>query len=401
MKNEVSKQKQNRKYYTFYKFIKGFFRMAFRLPFGIKKKDQLVLPDEPCLVLANHCCYIDPIIVGISIKQPVNFVITENLLRNKFMAWVFTKLLHCIPCAKGGQNAQTVFDIARELRAGHNVLMYPEGNMTYDGATAEIIPSTGKLLRSLKCAVVTMQVEGAYQLLPRWSKKFCFGKVTSHIVNVYEAGTFYRKPLEKILETINRDLYIEQPAGRRDATGLECFLFACPECGQLGQITTRGRELRCACGASWIFNKYGFLENACHNNNVAGTCENSDKGESVDNLLRPNGFSALYDWNAWQQDYIKQLAAGDHRLSYSVQNTELNLISKDHKVEKTDAGTFTMTREYISCGQTRFLLREVSHMDTRDKGVLLFSLRDSSYYSVTSKDIYPGLLFKTLFAAWT
>ncbi|MCD8299878.1 MAG: 1-acyl-sn-glycerol-3-phosphate acyltransferase [Clostridiales bacterium] len=430
MKKDNGMHQQNKRYYAFYKCMQGIFRVLFRLPFGIKKRDRIILPDEPCLVLANHCCYIDPIIVAISIKQPMSFVIAENLLRNKFMAWVFTKLLHCIPCAKGGQNAQTVFDIARELRTGHNVLMYPEGNMTYDGATDKAIPSTGKLIRSLKCTVVTMQVDGAYQLLPRWSRKFCFGQVRSHIVNVYETGYFYRKPVEEILDTINKDLYIEQPAREpadipitdvpgigtgvygnaekknipartynRGAAGLECFIFACPVCGKIGRIAAQGQKLRCGCGAGWIFTQYGFLENDVFEDVSLCNCPDADMGDPINKLLRPEGFSTLYEWNTWQQSYLGQLVAASREMTYSVPDTELCLITKDHRVEKKDAGTFTMTRDCVSCGDTSFPLSELSHMDTRDKGILLFSLHDGSYYEVVSKDIYPGLLFKTLFAA--
>ncbi len=47
---------------------------------GIREEDEVRLPAEPCLVVANHTCYFDPVIVAMCVDQPLCFVTGANLL---------------------------------------------------------------------------------------------------------------------------------------------------------------------------------------------------------------------------------------------------------------------------------------------------------------------------------
>ncbi len=70
-KDKDQQEKQTRGYYRFYHSLKPISRPIEWILFGLRKKYELALPEEPCLVLVNHTCYFAPVIVGICIKQTV------------------------------------------------------------------------------------------------------------------------------------------------------------------------------------------------------------------------------------------------------------------------------------------------------------------------------------------
>ena len=102
----------------------------------------------PYLLVSNHVTNWDPILVACSFPEQTYFVTSEHLLRaglgGKLVGWLQSP----IPRQKSGSAASTVLTMMRYLRRGMNVCVFPEGNRTWDGVTAEFLPSIGKLARS-------------------------------------------------------------------------------------------------------------------------------------------------------------------------------------------------------------------------------------------------------------
>ncbi|MCD7737878.1 MAG: 1-acyl-sn-glycerol-3-phosphate acyltransferase, partial [Lachnospiraceae bacterium] len=344
------------------------------------KEEESKLPEEPCLVVANHTCYFDPLIIAMCVDQPLYFVAGENLQRQRVAAFAAMKIFHSISCSKGKISVQTIREITRNLKAGHTVNMFAEGNITYDGTTAPLALVNGKLFRSLQCTVVTINITGGYQIVPRWSGKFCRGDIHAELKGIYTKEQLHDMSPEQILEKVNQDLYAEQPAAdeeggrryRRGAKGINYVLYVCPECGALGQIVGKGKAIFCrSCGKSWKYNEYGRI----------------DGGR----------FQTIYQWNRWQKEQIRELVQKKLPIELSTQKARLISIMDNHSRQVKALGTLLMNREKLVCGDAEFDLKDISRMDTRNKGIILFSLQNGDYFEISVKSGFSGLMYKTVF----
>ncbi|MCD8104588.1 MAG: 1-acyl-sn-glycerol-3-phosphate acyltransferase [Lachnospiraceae bacterium] len=291
----VLDEKRERRYYKLYYKVKAAAGYVCRFLFGIKKENEIRLPQESCLVVANHTCYFDPLILALCVNRPICFVTGENLLRHKAAAFLAVDVFRSIPCSKGKMSVRTIRDISQSLKDGHYVTMFAEGNITYDGVTASLAPANGKLFKALQCTVVTIAVTGAYQIIPRWSNRLYRGNIRAQRKGVYTKEMLHDMTPEEIVERFNQDLYVEQPAVegekacRRSAKGIHYVLYACPECGALGKIRGKGREIRCCgCGKTWKYNEFGKIEGG--------------------------SFETIWQWNHWQMKFARDLVHSEGAL---------------------------------------------------------------------------------------
>ena len=119
------------------------------IKFGYRYKIARSLPKN-YIVLANHTTDFDPIFTAVSFPKQMYFVGSEHISRWKvaypLLKWAFQPILRY----KGTSAASTVMEMLRALRKGSNVCMFPEGARSWNGITAPILPSTGKVIKSAK-----------------------------------------------------------------------------------------------------------------------------------------------------------------------------------------------------------------------------------------------------------
>lgn len=250
----------------------------------------------PYLLVCNHVTDWDPVLMGCSFPEQAYYVASEHLLRSrlgKLVAW----LQEPIPRQKGGSAAGTVLSMLRHLKKGHNVAVFPEGNRTWDGVTAEFPPSIGKLVKKSGVKLVTYRLEGGYFTSPRWAwNTIRRGKMRGHVVKIYTPEELKTMTPDQVDQAIRDDLHEDAYArqrkdpvvyrGRRSAEHMETLLFLCPRCGRVHSLQSKGDTVRCwKCGFSFRYLPTGFLE-----------------GEDIP-------FDNLRDWAAWQNGEIARLCA--------------------------------------------------------------------------------------------
>lgn len=162
----------------------------------------------PYLLVSNHVTNWDPILVACSFPEQTYFVTSEHLLRaglgGKLVGWLQSP----IPRQKSGSAASTVLTMMRYLRRGMNVCVFPEGNRTWDGVTAEFLPSIGKLARSSGASLVTYKLTGGYFASPRWAgNSIRRGKMHGEAVRVYSPEELRAMSPQEINERIVSDLH--------------------------------------------------------------------------------------------------------------------------------------------------------------------------------------------------
>ena len=328
-KRERAERRALRRYrraFAFFRFVmRPFVRLKFRYRYDSLKKIK-----GPYLLLANHNMEMDPILVGIAAGRQLFFVASEHIARKGFGTWFLMRYFHPILHRKGKDGARSVMNILKTLRSGSGVALFPEGNRSFDGVTCPIPEATGKMAKHAGVPVVTYRLEGGYLTQPRFSTSLRKGRVTGHLVHVYEPEELRKMSDEEVNAAIAADLredaYETQEReriaykGRRLAYGIESTLYRCPECGAFGTLTSDKKTVRCSCGYEAEYDVYGYL---------GGTRTMRDMNASQREALR---------------ERMRQAADGEELLRDAV---TVRRIGEDHAVLWERQGTICADRRGV------------------------------------------------------
>ena len=92
------------------------------------------LPEHGALLCPNHSSNWDPVLLGL--KLPVNYrlhaMAKEELFKNPILGWIIRKL-GAFPVSRGNNDIQAVKTAIQVLKAGDNLLIFPEGTVVRNG----------------------------------------------------------------------------------------------------------------------------------------------------------------------------------------------------------------------------------------------------------------------------
>ena len=282
-------------------------RLAFNYRFEPIKEVE-----GPMIVVANHNCDLDPVMVGIACPH-MYFVASEHIFRKPAIAWLLETFLSPIARRKGSVDASTVMEIRSRLKAGHSIAIFPEGNRSLDGCTGLIHPTTGKLIKAFGATLVTYHLEGGFFTTPRWGFGIRKGKMIGRPVGVYPKEELKKMKPEEVLELVRKDLY-EDPyitqqkekvrfRSKAPARGLETALYLCPHCKSIGTLHSTKKEIVCTCGYRAVFDEYGYFV-------------------KPDSAEKDIVFKTYTEWYRWQQEEIAKLYAAYHNRMKEAGQTE-------------------------------------------------------------------------------
>lgn len=280
--------------------------------------------DAPVLLVPNHVCAWDPLLVAMSLRdKQVYYVASEHLFRLGLLSRVIRWMVAPIPRRKASAGIDTAKACLRQLRAGHSVCLFAEGEQCWDGRNIPVFPATGKLAKSSGATLVTYRIEGGYLSLPRWGKGVRRGKVHGHPVGVYPPEVLKDLSAQEVNALIDRDICEDawerqrpEPVayrGRRRAEGMEQALYACPGCRRIGTLQTRDDRIFCGCGFSLRYTETGFF-------------------------APRTPFASIAEWGRWQRGLLHARDfPHEGTLLFSDDGIELVKISSDHR--ETSLGT--------------------------------------------------------------
>ncbi|MCR4735257.1 MAG: 1-acyl-sn-glycerol-3-phosphate acyltransferase [Treponema sp.] len=333
--------------------------------------------DGPCLILANHNCNLDPVLVGLSFKRQMYFVASEHVYRHGFISKVLFWAFEPIAKMKGMPDTMAVMKAIRALKSGKNVCLFPEGNRSFNGRTGPIFDATGKLVKTSGATLITYKIEGGYFTTPRWAKTSRKGYCHGSVVKIYSPEELKQMDASQVTECIRRDLdenaYSRQKSnpirykGKKLAEGMECALSVCPKCCEIGSIATKANEVFCKkCGLSTSFNEYSYF----------------DQGFP---------FHTVEEWDLWQDDffrtYIEQKKDCETAL-FSDSDLILKMITTDYEEEIVGKGTLSLYKdrlEFKSDGESASAFIKVLISDMIDISIIL---RDYLVFSDVFKNHY-------------
>jgi 1-acyl-sn-glycerol-3-phosphate acyltransferase len=119
----------------------------------------------PVLLVSNHVSFMDPLVIGGSVRRPVRFVMDHNIFRIPVLSFIF-RTARAIPIAPAHEDRdamQKAFDrVDAELADGEVVCIFPEGKLTKDGEINEFKRGVEKILERRAVPVVPIALRGLW-----------------------------------------------------------------------------------------------------------------------------------------------------------------------------------------------------------------------------------------------
>jgi 1-acyl-sn-glycerol-3-phosphate acyltransferase len=356
--------------------------------------------DHPAFILSNHVTNWDPLLVGLGFPKMMYYVASDHLFRLGWLSSILRFLVAPIPRIKSTADRQTVAAIFRLIKEGHNICIFPEGNITFSGETGELHGTTARLIKRTGAALVTYRMEGGYLTEPRWSRFPRRGVMYGYPVKVYLPDEIRAMSEEELMKRIEEDLYTNayeeqkrRPTafhGKKLAENLETALYLCPSCNQIGRLKSRDNVLACSCGLELQYTEYGYLKSTNQN--------------------KPP-FTTVLEWVRWQAGRIRKLADEyrnypEDRSIVSDENQTLWEIQKAKASRLLGKGRLQLFRDRLAFQSTdgrafAFPLSQISDIAIHGQRTLIFTTTSREYYELKSSAPRSALKYYELFKALT
>ena len=225
-----------------------------RIRYGIRVEPFREQEDRPYLILLNHQTPFDQFFVGMSFRNPIYYMASEDIFSNGWVSSLIRWLIAPIPIKKQTTDITAVMNCIKVAREGGTIAIAPEGNRTYSGRTVYMRPGIAPLARKLKLPIALYRIEGGYGAEPRWSNTVRRGKMRSYVSRVIQPEEYETLTNDELMDIIRQGLYVDEanPDGifksNKRAEYLERAIYVCPFCG-LSEFKSHGNEITCsACG---------------------------------------------------------------------------------------------------------------------------------------------------------
>ncbi len=149
--------------------IKNLSRILFACYFRFRTEGRENIPEAPCILAPNHQSFIDGLFVAAGLKntqmQRTFFYAKAKHLQNRWVR-LFADRNNVVVMDINADVRESIQKVAALLRNGKNIIIFPEGTRTLDGALGEFKKTFAILSKELNVPVVPVAIKGAYEALP-------------------------------------------------------------------------------------------------------------------------------------------------------------------------------------------------------------------------------------------
>lgn len=119
----------------------------------------------PAILAANHMSHLDPPLVAVSVRPPLNFLAKRELFEipvfGRIIPW-----LSAIPVRRGILDREALDQIRAILASGESLLIFPEGTRSRDGSIHDAKAGFGKLVLECGVPVIPVRIDGSFKSFP-------------------------------------------------------------------------------------------------------------------------------------------------------------------------------------------------------------------------------------------
>ena len=167
----------------FYKICRSICYLVVILFWSLKiKGGNFVNHKGPLILAANHVSYLDPVIVGISVKRPIIFIAKKEVFDIPILSFILRKL-GVIPVDKKNINPASVKKIITLLKKGHIIGIFPEGTRSLNGQLLKLNSGMIKIALQTNAPIIPIGINGTFDIYPPHAKIPAFFKRKNIYVN--------------------------------------------------------------------------------------------------------------------------------------------------------------------------------------------------------------------------
>jgi 1-acyl-sn-glycerol-3-phosphate acyltransferase len=238
---------------------KAIYAPSFLRKHAVEARGGEALPEAPFLLMAGHANFLDPYVLGSFSRSPIRYM--ANIEGVSPLKAALAGIAGAYGRRKGASDIAALRATFELSRSGEAIGIFPEGDRSWDGASARIRPGAGRLARRLGVPLVLARQSGNYLAHPRWASRPRRGpwSVEFLVFGADELGRMSDALVEAVIaRAIAKDEIKDAVregrtfAGEGLAEGIGRLLWRCPVCGKADSIGGRGNEIRCRrCGTRW------------------------------------------------------------------------------------------------------------------------------------------------------
>ncbi len=156
-----------------YRIVSRAMGCFFKLYNTLSIKGQANVPKSgPCILAPNHQSYVDAplVLAGLLWSQlgEYFFYATEEHVRSNRRQRLAAR--SNVIVMERARLKDSILKLAKVLREGHRVIIFPEGARTHDGGTVPFKKTFAILAKELGVPIVPVCIKGAFEALPRGSR---------------------------------------------------------------------------------------------------------------------------------------------------------------------------------------------------------------------------------------
>jgi 1-acyl-sn-glycerol-3-phosphate acyltransferase len=141
----------------------SFLRLTFRILFRFRVEGSPPAKGG-YVIAANHASYLDPLILGASIRRRLAYLMTETVWRSPSAGW-FYRWNRAIPLSARGGNRDALRAARGILKQSRALAIFPEGGLSRDGLLMLGSPGAVSLVLNEGLPIVPVGIIGANEAL--------------------------------------------------------------------------------------------------------------------------------------------------------------------------------------------------------------------------------------------
>jgi 1-acyl-sn-glycerol-3-phosphate acyltransferase len=203
---------------VFYFFVKWSFYISLKVYNRLSIRWISCLPQRNCIVIANHCSNLDPVIMGAIFPGRLRFLAKAELFE-PFIFGSMVRALGAIPVSK--QDSQSAGAALRTfmklLDGGENVLLFPEGGRSLDGRLQPLEGGAALIAMKSGAPVVPAFVAGTFEAMPpgaKFVKPLHLSVVVGKTIETADYINLGREGRDLLLRKLGEELASLEPVAR-------------------------------------------------------------------------------------------------------------------------------------------------------------------------------------------
>lgn len=150
------------------------------------------LPKEGgVLVVPNHASNLDPTTIACLMPREVHFLAKEELFTG--LLGKFLRKVNAHPLKRSGIDRGAILMCNKILRSGHVLMLFPEGERTWDGELLPAKPGAALIATQTSVPLVPAYIWGSFEAMPRGAKW-----IKPRKIRVFVGKPFHLEPIDAV-----------------------------------------------------------------------------------------------------------------------------------------------------------------------------------------------------------